>query len=274
MNKFLAKFLLLLCLIPGEVAPRLAFGDTYSNIKRDGFKFPSVSHTAQATLMNRGTQYSVKANGKHLYDSSPSIARLDLGDAYLSDDGQTLIWILANRFFGETSEEALQSPALIFFQAGEAVKQYTLAELLVRPKLISSSTSHTQWILEPMNANWRFLAPVRFTPHENRLQFETTSFRQYVFDTKTGNMLSGGDTDLWKQSEVILYGELVSSGSDWNIKLGKFIKGNIENLQSSIIHDPTGTYSAGWHTLALRKLGDKWVVLTPTFELSVLYNTL
>jgi hypothetical protein len=32
--------------------------------------------------------------------------------------------------------------------------------------------------------------------------------------------------------------------------------------------------SAGWHTLALRKLGDKWVVLTPTFELSVLYNTL
>ena len=274
MNKFLAKFLLLLCLIPGEVAPRLAFGDTYSNIKRDGFKFPSVSHTAQATLMNQGTQYSVKANGKHLYDSSPSIARLDLGDAYLSDDGQTLIWILANRFFGETSEEALQSPALIFFQAGEAVKQYALAELLVRPKLISRSTSHTQWILEPMNANWRFLAPVRFTPHENRLQFETTSFRQYVFDTKTGNMLSGGDTDLWKQSEVILYGELVSSGSDWNIKLGKFIKGNIENLQSSIIHDPTGTYSAGWHTLALRKLEDKWVVLAPTFELSVLYNTL
>lgn len=247
--------------------------DEEANIKPDGAEFKSASGAVRAILGDKGTRYSVFIGEKHLYDTSPATDRLDLGIAYISDDGKVLSWVLAERFYGP-AVEALQHPAVIFFYDGKLRKSYSLEELLVRPKLVSHSVSHTEWIPELRDGDWKFRPNVTFTSDGSRLQFQTTSFRKYVFDSKTGDVISAEDTDPWKQADVILFGKLVRASAGWQLEWCKFIKGKIDDPGAAMISDPTGTYSEGSHAMALRKKGNSWIAIAPDYELDVIYNVL
>jgi hypothetical protein len=258
-------------LLRATAAPALA--DAVANIERDGAQFDSASGTAHAVMAGKGTIYSVNLAGKHLYDTSPPVAHLDLGYAHLSNDGQILAWVLADHFLG--GADSLNSPAVAFFRNGKLCKTYTLSELLVRPRFVSYSVSHTQWLPELREANWKFIPNLVFEPDGSKLRFETTSFRKYVFEPASGKMLSGDDTDVWKQADLIVYGEVARIGNGLQMKSVKLLKGTTKNSSKIIFLDPTGTYSDGWHAVALKVRGgesDGWVTSAPEYKLPVIYN--
>jgi len=253
-------------------APSLA--DAVANIQTDGATVQSLSKAAQAELVDGGTAYKVTVNGKLLYTTSPIVAGLNLGTAHISDDGQTIAWLLADHFCGVIDNKSLQAPAVIFFHKGQMVKTYGLSELLIRNSLVSRSVSHTQWIPETRDANWNFQPTVKFAPDGSKLEFETTSMRHYTFDPRTGNMTNGEDSTVWKNSDVILYGQFTAESGVLHLKKPIFIKGRIENAEGAQIKDETGTFTSGWHTLALRKDGSGWTTVAPDYKVATLYNVL
>ncbi|MBS1996413.1 MAG: rhodanese-like domain-containing protein [Cyanobacteria bacterium SZAS LIN-2] len=251
-----------------------ALADAEANVKRDGAVFQSRSKEAQAELVAGGAALKATANGKVLYTTEPPMERLSLGSAYISNNGETIAWLLSERFSGPYDDQAMKAPALICFKNGKIIKSYSLAELLVRKNMISRSASHTQWIPEKHDTGWRFAPTVLFAADGGRLEFETTSMRHYVCDPRTGNMTKSEDTEVWRDADVILYGEFTVEGRQINLKRPFFMKGTIANPEAAKVRDTTGSFTSGWHTLALKKEGDGWATTVPDYKVSTLYNML
>ncbi len=92
-----------------------------------------------------------------------------------------------------------------FFKEGKKIATYRFKDLVVRPKLVRESTSHIRWVAK-INPNSDGSLP-------DVLELETTSFRQYRFETLTGKMLSGGDSPAWNRCRVIASGIPQPKGS-------------------------------------------------------------
>jgi hypothetical protein len=243
--------------------------------------FESASKEARADLPANGTSYTVSVNRKLVYSTSPPVKRLHLGRVFISNDGQTIAWLLDDRFDGNINplpgiidQIALNSPALICFHKGKLIKSYSLADLLVRTRLLSVSVSHTEWISEKRDGNWKFSPTVNFASDGSRLEFETTSMRRYVFNPQTGQILSGEDTNIWKEADVIAYGEIVGDSGKLHLKRPKFLKGQLENPEETTIIDPSGSYSPGSHAIALRKIFGCWTTCAPEYAIPTNYNLL
>jgi hypothetical protein len=251
--------------------------DAVANVARDGTSFHSASGTSRAVLSGGGTVFTLFMNGRQRYVSSPPHP-LSFGRLWVSEDGRYVTWMLAERFYATVGRRAStgQVPALIFYVDGKEVKQYTLTELLVRPQLVSVSTSHTQWIAESRNADWSPGPPgVVFAPDGRRLSLETTSMRQYVFDPTDGRMLEGGDTVLYKNADLIVYGECRPESAG-RVRMTRFrlVKGTLTAQEAIVFSDPTGSFDQGWHTAALGKEGAGWTAIAPAHALPILFNVL
>ncbi len=243
--------------------------------------YQSDSKTATASLKPQATSFDVSLNGKPLYSTWPPQKRLSFGRAFVSNDGQSVTWLLEDRFSGNinpvpgiTDPFVLHAPALICFYMGKLIKSYSLAELLVRTNMLSVSVSHTQWIPETRDVNWKSSPTVTYDAGGARLEFETTSMRHYVIDPQTGAMLTGEDTKIWNDAEVIVFGELTGGEGKLALKWAKFAKGKIDNVESITIFDPTATYTAGSHAVALRKVMGFWTTSAPEYKVPVFYNLL
>lgn len=250
-----------------------AYADAIANIKQDGTIFYSASKQSQALLTGNGKSYLVTRGNDPLYTIN-DVPRLNLGSAYVSNDGHTLVWMLAEHFLGTANQDALKNPALIFYRDGKETKRYTLEELLLRPKLISMSTSHTQWIPDIHDEHWKFTPAVVFSPDGSKLQLQTTSMRSYTFDPKSGAITSSGDTDVWQGADVIAYGELSGGSGQLRIKKAVFLKGKLDKIEEISIFDPSGSYSAGYHTVPLKQVLGQWVTTAPEHKISTIYNML
>lgn len=250
-----------------------AQADAIANIKRDGTVFYSASKQSQALLTGNGKSYLVTRGNDPLYTIN-DVPRLNLGSAYLSNDGHILVWMLAEHFLGTANTDTLKNPALIFFRDGKEVKRYSLEELLVRPKLISMSTSHTQWIPDIHDENWKFTPAVVFKADGSKMQLQTTSMRSYTFDPKSGAMLESSDTDVWQGADVIVYGELSGGSGQLHIKKAVFLKGKVDKIEEVSIFDPSGSYSSGYHTVPLKQVLGQWMTTAPEHKISTIYNML
>jgi hypothetical protein len=244
-----------------------------------GANYQSASQCALARWRPHGTAFDVSLNGKVLYSTSPPQTRLELGRAFVSNDAQTVVWILNDRFScnihpGPQPIDAvdLNAPALICFFKGKLVKSFTLAELLLRTNMLSASASHVQWIPEKRDGNWKFSPTVVFKDDGSSLEFETTSMRRYVIDPRTGTVLTAEDTSIWKDADAIVYGQLAGGRGRLQLKQAKALKGTASALEKATIFDPTASYDAGWHTIAVKKILGAWTTIAPDYKVPVIYN--
>jgi hypothetical protein len=251
--------------------------DGFANVAGAGASFSSASGTSRAVLGKDGTVFTLFTNGRQRYVSSPPHP-LSFGRLWVSEDGRYVTWMLAERFYATVGRRASsgQVPALIFYVDGKEVKHYSLTELLVRPQLVSVSTSHTQWIAETRNADWSPGPPgVVFAGDGKRLTLETTSMRRYVFDPTTGSMLEAGDTALYTKADLIVYGECRPEGPG-RVRLARFrsVKGAVTAQESIVFSDATGSFDQGWHTVALARDGAGWTAIAPAHALPIVFNVL
>ncbi len=255
-------------------SPLPSQADAVANIKGDGAVFKSATGKALAVLGGGGISYTVKVDGRTIYATMPE-PRLNLGNAYLSEDGRLLVWVLADHFLMGQGEH-LKAPALIFYKDGKRLKSYSLEELLVRPKMVSYSASHIQWLPSLHDEHWKFSSPVTFQEEKGKLLLETTSMRKYVFDCTSGKMLSAEDNDVYRGADILIYGEVDGGAGKLSFKRGQIIKGDLgaDALKGALIIDPTGTFSSGYHTLALKKVAGTYVVSAPEYKVPTIYNAL
>lgn len=258
----------------------MARADQFANLLRNGRVFESASKGSAAVISGSATFFSVFAGKKKRYDSPPDPA-LRFGNLFVSDDGDTVVWMLADHFYGNHSDYS-KLAALVFYKKGVPIKQCSLAELLVRTRLVSQSVSHTDWILKHRQPG---PSAVVFAPDGSRLEFETTSLRHYIFDPKTGAFLVSEDSPLWKGADLIVYAEIVNLkvnqltpplGSVWESTNYHITKGDPKMVGRIRFEDPTWTYQSGWSTVALKKTdrGQGWVTTGPAHQIPVLYNAL
>lgn len=133
------------------------------------------------------------------------------GTIVASADGRRVVFI-ADFAYGTLRRGRLQAygrhkgpmVGVVFFRDGKRRAVHLLAKLLHRPRLVSTTTSHIQWLA----GDRAFLA----SPLGKRLKLSTTSFREPVFDTETGKLLSAKDSAIWKSCHAIAYGEVKAPG--------------------------------------------------------------
>jgi hypothetical protein len=137
---------------------------------------------------------------------------------------------------------------LVFFYKGKKTASYTLEELLYRPNLVQVSVSHVNW-LAGSGAIFR-------EPLGDILTIETSSFRRYRFDTKTGAMVSSKDVAPWTTCSHMVYGEVQIDGHT-KMDPAYAIKGGVpDHFRFQV--PPGLKVPEGYTGLCLRKKGSKW----------------
>ncbi len=241
-----------------------AIADSVPNTLKDGSKFDSASHEAQAVLQDKKTSFAVNAGGRTLYKTEPTAANMSLGHCWLSDDGHVLVWMLASPFYGHLSDPELKKdiPALQFFHDGKMVKSYSLNELLVRPELTGETAVHTIWLPDSLYKSGPGEPNPVLSKDCKLFKFRTTSFREYTFDSASGQMIEGNDSEIWKKSEIIGCAELAKVRGGLKIRSIRVIKGSADSLQNTVIKDPTHSFKAGWNPIGLKKVHGSWVTVS------------
>lgn len=264
--------------------PSVAHADAELSLLRDGMIFESLSKTASAVISGSASMFSVFVGKKKRYTSPPDPS-LRFSTLFISDDGDTVVRMLPDRFVSTTETDIEKRGALVFYQKGLPIRQYLLQELLVRSQLVSYSTSHTLWIMESRRSDWSPGPPkLTFAPDGSRLEFETTSFRHYVFDPKTGAALVAEDSDIWKKADLILYADIKNLKENqpppprvtiWESQRYRILKGDPKMKERIRFEDPTQSYlRSGWTAVALKKTAQGWVATVPAYQIPVMYNAL
>jgi hypothetical protein len=256
-----------------------AWADEVANLVADGTIFRAASGAAYAILVEGAAFFSVFIDGKKRYRSDGPNPHLKLGTLFVSDDGLTVTWMLADHFYGQPAPEEMKDwPALIFYREGKEIRRYSLAELLVRKDQVCWSTSHTEWIVERRNPDWSPAGmSFSFSPDGSRFELETTSFRRYLFEPRTGKMLLAEDTELFREADLIVYGEVTAGVEKGRIAIREpfLIKGSVPAKETLTCLDPAGYFPSGrWGVVVLNKKGTDWVVQEPPWRVPVSYNIL
>ncbi len=250
------------------------FGDSVPNLKPVGHRFNLGDEVS--VMLNSNNTLSVNLEGKESYTTQPVNFQLNRGDLFQYDSGQSIIWLLANNFYGTLSSNdvaSLSTPALAFFRKGRLSKSYSLQELLVRESLVQQSTSHTTWIADIWKNKRRIKNPVL---SGNRLTLTTTSFRQYSFNVETGELIAKSDTPFWAKSEIIIFGKfkMNSKGNCTPVTCGiaKTISKDLTDLQFSC---KSQHYCDGsFHIVGLVRKKRGWTTVEDSSDFNWLLNLL
>lgn len=195
------------------------------------------------------------------------------GEIWPSADG-TSVAVLYGRIFGTARNEqgrlelygavsrkieTDQLELVSFFREGKKLASYRWKDLMVRPQLVQQSSSHTRWLAKVNSPADGSLPPL--------LEIETTSFRQYRFDTSSGKMLSAQDSPAWNRCKMIVLGAVKSQGEEYSMSNPQILKGEAKSEirfrdSKAKILPPVGQY---WnHMLCLEEAEGK---LTATEQL-------
>jgi len=131
-----------------------------------------------------------------------------------SNDGRTVVAIQSNLYGGMKPDgtlyaaddaESKRDPAAVWiYRDGKQIAVYHLAELLLRPRMVTLSVSHVQWLRgmsEFEQSNGR------------KLVLSTTSLREITFDLQSGRIEMQRDSREWTDCDVIAYGPLSRLGT-------------------------------------------------------------
>ena len=103
--------------------------------------------------------------------------------------------------YGIKPEARARWVAVAFFAGGKRISAYTFEELIVRPRFVSQTVSHFIWL------NGRIDQPLG-----DEVTLTTSSFRQVVFDTRTGQIKKAADTPEWTGCGAMAYGDVGEEG--------------------------------------------------------------
>ncbi len=257
-----------------------AFADGVANLLSPGQEFAAALTTTVAIVGPKVKDFVVSVKKKLLYKVTEVPSNFQMGTLLLSNDGRTVVWMLAERFFKTEEKEPLEMPAVVFFLDGKTVKIWKYGELIVRPGLVSDSISHTAWVMETRRQDWSLgERPVKLSPDGKQFELLTSSFRSYVFDAQTGQQLKAEDTPLYREADLIIYGPISSEGARLTSKEFRLVKGTWPKSKPRLIEfkDPTRTYLSDremWATVSLKQEGQAWVVSAKHWEVPMIYNRL
>ena len=110
------------------------------------------------------------------------------GRLYATADGRSVLYLAGS------PEPVDTTPGVVVFRDGKIVARYTAKELLVRPDLVTHSTSHIQWVVRAPGQG----------PLGTTFELTTTSWRQIRIDVDSGK-LAAEDAGEWKNCDVIAY---------------------------------------------------------------------
>jgi hypothetical protein len=150
------------------------------------------------------------------------------GTVVVSQDGRVAMFINDYAYgtlrkgvlepYGIKPEERALWVAVAFFESGKRLGAHTFEELIVRPRFVDLSTSHFRWV------NGRIDHPLG-----DEVSLTTTSFRQVVFHTRTGQIKKAEDTAQWKGCEAIAYGDVREEGGHFLMSPAYPGKGELPN---------------------------------------------
>jgi hypothetical protein len=136
------------------------------------------------------------------------------GAVLASNDGRTVVAIQSNLYGGMSPDGTLyaaddakskQDPAVVLiYRDGKQIAVYHLAELLLRPRMVTLSVSHVQW-LRGMSAFEQ--------SNGKKLVLSTTSLREVTFDLQSGRIETQRDSREWTDCDVIAYGPVTRLGT-------------------------------------------------------------
>jgi len=130
-----------------------------------------------------------------------------------SNDGRTVVAIQSDLYGGMRPDgtlyaagdaESKRDPAVVLiYRDGKQIAVYHLAELLLRPRMVTASVSHVRWLRgmsEFEQSNGR------------KLVLSTTSLREIMFDLQSGHIEMQQDSREWTDCDVIAYGPVSRLG--------------------------------------------------------------
>jgi len=136
------------------------------------------------------------------------------GTVLAANDGRTVVAIQSNLYGGMKPDGTLYAaddanskgdPAVVLvYRDAKQIAVYHLAELLLRPRMVTLSVSHVRWlrgISEFEQSNGR------------KLVLSTTSLREITFDLQTGHIVMQKDSREWTDCDVIAYGPVSRLGA-------------------------------------------------------------
>ena len=152
------------------------------------------------------------------------------GELLSSPDGRSVVMVQSylygflnkrGHIVSHGGDSAVVNPAaVIVYRDGIRVASHLIHSLVVRPKLVTLSASHVQWLRRGYYKTIkRVLGPT--------LTLHTTSLRKVVINTVTGALQSATDADAWLQCDEIAYGKVKRTKSGaWRIDPAYVAKGS------------------------------------------------
>ncbi len=275
----------------------IANADEVTHLLVGGAEFTSLNGLARVVLGASLNTFSVWLSGNEIYKAVKENPSFKAGRFFIANSGNHVVWMLNGLFHSETilkgSRGAAKNPrkeqqknesggspnALIFFERGKEIKAYTLRELLVRDHLISSSASHTQWIMSYRNSDWSPASKqgAQLVANGSLFELETTSFRTYSFDMKTGNLTYSADSDVYTKADAIVFGKVHANSTRLvrisSVQVIKDKHGDLRGLTEIKADDSTKTLrDSQTYTIVLNKKGEHWEVVEPRWHFDVSYN--
>ena len=167
------------------------------NINSDGRIFSSALGKSQAKVDLKNNRLEV--TGLKNYSIALDKEFLEIGDFYLSEDGNTIAWLLKRSYPRTDSAKVFsRRTALAIYDHGKKIFQFQAAEIFgKRLNLVQSSTSHTHW-LRSMKMDF----PGR------TIDIETKSFRKIRIAMDSGEVLENVDDETWSSAAAIIEGKI------------------------------------------------------------------
>lgn len=149
------------------------------------------------------------------------------GEVLGSNDGRTVVAIQSNLRGGMRPDGTLYAAddaaskrdpvAVLIYRDGKQIAAYHFAELLSRPRMVTLSVSHVQW-LRGMS---------RFDQSNGmKLLLITTSLREITFDLQSGHIEMQRDSREWTDCDVIACGTVSRLGTMGQMAAPHLAKGS------------------------------------------------
>ena len=160
---------------------------------------------------------------------------------FISNDGEKIV-VINDYMEGHIISDRI---ALSFYNKGKLQKEYRLTELVTDTTNIDRTIWHTIWCIEDFG----------FQKNDSLFSIATFEFREFLFDTSNGKIISNKRPEPFDDSALIVRGEFfVRDSSETTMCIKKYIYG--QSLDNDKIRFTTNQFGKGrWFTTLMIKDG-------------------
>lgn len=181
------------------------------------------------------------------------------GELLLAPDGKTVVFLQSYPFASLTRSGTFQQyghprgatlPPLVgvaIYRHGKLIAKHSTVDLLVRPRMVTLSTSHFRWFTR---------APALT---RTGLSLATTSMREVHIDLRTG-ALSARDSAQWTACTAIAYGQIRRLGRNYEMRPAYWAKGGSGKSKVRFSAISKLNVPLGYNTVCLTRSNKRWRV--------------